>query len=178
METAIRRVCPFVRTLPIDFALLGRGTELNKIEDDSKIKREKNIDCRGQRHIVNVWHLSDHPSFSLPTTFNVRRVWTLPDSILLTQGQLLRRRPQLRPPPPPQQLLLGPQLLTKLPPGRTACRPPCTSWSWWPATAGLTRRRSDCSPPSSPPLRRRSGRSSRTSSTSSRPSGQSFCLHW
>jgi hypothetical protein len=43
-------------------------TEIHKIKDDSKIKREKNIDRRGQRHIVNGWHLSDSPSFSLLTT--------------------------------------------------------------------------------------------------------------
>ncbi len=42
---------------------------MHNIKDYSKINREKNIDRRGQRHIVNVWHLSDPPSFSLPTTF-------------------------------------------------------------------------------------------------------------
>ncbi len=61
--------CLFVRTLPIEFALLGRKTEIHKIKDDSKINREKNIDRRVQRHIVNVWHPPDPPSFSLPTTF-------------------------------------------------------------------------------------------------------------
>ncbi len=45
-------------------------TEIHNIKDDSKIKREKNIDRRGQRHIGSVWHLPDPPSFSLPTTFN------------------------------------------------------------------------------------------------------------
>ena len=60
----------FGRPLPIHFALLGRKRKYIKIKDDSKINREKNIDRRGQRHIVNVWHLSDPPSFSLPTTFN------------------------------------------------------------------------------------------------------------
>ena len=55
----------FIRTLPH-----GAETEIHKIKDDIKIKREKNINRRGQRHIVNVWHLSDLPSFSLPTTFN------------------------------------------------------------------------------------------------------------
>jgi hypothetical protein len=48
----------FGRPLPIHFALLLY------VKDDSKINREQNIDRRGQRHIVNVWHLSDPPSFS------------------------------------------------------------------------------------------------------------------
>ncbi len=51
------------------FCFTGAETEIHKIEDDSKIKREKNINCLGQRHIVNVWHLSDPPSFLLTTTF-------------------------------------------------------------------------------------------------------------
>jgi hypothetical protein len=51
------------------FCLIGSETEKHKIKDDCKIKREKNIDRRGQRHILNVWHLSEPPFFSLPTTF-------------------------------------------------------------------------------------------------------------
>jgi len=49
----------------------GAETEIDKIKDDSKINRETNIDRRGQRHIVNVWQLSDHPLLSryrLPLT--------------------------------------------------------------------------------------------------------------
>jgi hypothetical protein len=50
--------------------LLNWGeNRINKIKDDRKIKREKNINRRGQRHIVNVCHLSYPPSFSLLTTF-------------------------------------------------------------------------------------------------------------
>jgi hypothetical protein len=60
----------FGRPLPIDFALLGRKRKYIKPKTTAKINREKNIDRRSQRHIVNVWHLSDPPSFSLPTTFN------------------------------------------------------------------------------------------------------------
>jgi hypothetical protein len=37
------------------------------------------INPRGQRHIVNVWHLSDPPSFSLPTTFKRLKIALWPD---------------------------------------------------------------------------------------------------
>ncbi len=57
------------RPLPIHFALLGRKQKYIKSKMTAKFFRGKNIDRRGQRHIVNVWHLSDPPSFSLPTTF-------------------------------------------------------------------------------------------------------------
>jgi hypothetical protein len=63
-------LCLFMGTSPINFGLL--------IKDDSKIKREKNINRRGQRHVVNVWHLSDPLSFSLPTTFKVM-LWYVAD---------------------------------------------------------------------------------------------------
>ncbi len=43
--------------------------EIDKIEDDSKIDREKNIDRRGQRQIGTDWHIPDPPTFWLPTTF-------------------------------------------------------------------------------------------------------------
>ncbi len=68
---------PLCRVLPIRqdftycFCFTGAETEIHKIKDDSKMNREKNIDRRCQRHIVNVWHLSDPPSFSSPTTFKV-----------------------------------------------------------------------------------------------------------
>jgi hypothetical protein len=51
------------RAIAYSFCFTGAETEIHKIKDDSKINREKNIDRRGQRHIVNVWHLSDPPSF-------------------------------------------------------------------------------------------------------------------
>jgi hypothetical protein len=69
MEPRIRRVLPIRQDITYWFCFTGAETEIHKIKDDSKINREKNIDRRGQRHIVNVWHLSDPPSFSLPTTF-------------------------------------------------------------------------------------------------------------
>ncbi len=69
METTICRVLPIRQDITYWFCFTGAETEIHKIKDDSKIKREKNIDRRGQRHIVNVWHLSDPPFFSLPTTF-------------------------------------------------------------------------------------------------------------
>ncbi len=71
METKIRRVLPIRQDITYWLCFTGAETEIHKIKDDSKIKREKNIDRRGQRHIVNFWHLSDPPSFSLPTTFKL-----------------------------------------------------------------------------------------------------------
>ena len=62
-------VSPIRQAIAYSFCFTGAETEIHKIKDDSKINREKNIDRRGQRHIVNVWHLSEPPSFSLPTTF-------------------------------------------------------------------------------------------------------------
>ncbi len=70
------RVFPIRQNITYWFCFTGAETEIHKIKDDSKINREKNIDRRGQRHIVNVWHLSDPPSFSFPTTFNVFLPWT------------------------------------------------------------------------------------------------------
>jgi hypothetical protein len=70
MKPTIRRVLPIRQDITYWFCFTGAETEIHKIKDDIKIKREKNINRRGQRHIVNVWHLSDPPSFSLPTTFN------------------------------------------------------------------------------------------------------------
>ncbi len=65
--------CLFVRAFPIDFALLGRKRKYIKIKDNSKIKKEKNIDRSGQRHIGNDWHLFSTPPSSLPTTFKNRQ---------------------------------------------------------------------------------------------------------
>jgi hypothetical protein len=71
MEPTIPRVLPIRQDITYWYCFTGAETEIHKIKDDIKIKREKNINRRGQRHIVNVWHLSDPPSFSLPTTFKV-----------------------------------------------------------------------------------------------------------
>jgi len=65
----IRHVVPIRQDIAYSFCFTGAETEIHKIKDDSKINREYNIDRRSQRHIVNVWHLSEPPSFSLPTTF-------------------------------------------------------------------------------------------------------------
>jgi hypothetical protein len=46
--------CLFARTLPINFALLGR-----KLKDDSKIKRQTNLERRGPRPIPIICHLPD-----------------------------------------------------------------------------------------------------------------------
>ncbi len=70
MEPTIRRVLPIHQDITYWFCFTGAETEIQKIKDDIKIKREKNINRRGQRHFVKVWQLSDPPSFSLPTTFN------------------------------------------------------------------------------------------------------------
>ena len=72
MEPTICRVLPIRQDITYWFCFTGAETERHKIKDEIKIKREKNINRRGQRHIVNVWHLSDPPSFSLPTTFNIQ----------------------------------------------------------------------------------------------------------
>jgi hypothetical protein len=45
------------------------GENRKYIEDDSKIKRQKNIDRQGPRPIPNVCHFPDPPWFSLQTTF-------------------------------------------------------------------------------------------------------------
>ncbi len=62
---------PILPDITYWFFFTGAETEIHKIKDNSKINREKNINRRGQRHIVNVWHLPDHPAFSLPTAFKV-----------------------------------------------------------------------------------------------------------
>jgi hypothetical protein len=45
-------------------------TEIHKIKDDSKIKRQTNLYRRYPRPIPIICHLLDPHSFSLPTTFN------------------------------------------------------------------------------------------------------------
>ena len=47
--------------------------EIDKIKDDSKIVREKNIDRRGPRQIETDWHIPDPPTFWLPTTFKFKK---------------------------------------------------------------------------------------------------------
>jgi hypothetical protein len=76
MQQEILSVLPICQGIAYLFCFTGAETEIHKIKDDSKIKREKNIDCRSQRHIGNVWHLSDPPSFSLPTTQEYTRSTT------------------------------------------------------------------------------------------------------
>ncbi len=58
MEPTIRRVLPIRQDITYWFCFTGAETEIHKIKDDIKIKIEKNINRRGQRHIVNFWHLS------------------------------------------------------------------------------------------------------------------------
>ncbi len=70
------RVLPIRQDITYWFFFTGAETEIHKIKDDSKINREKNIDRRGQRHIANVWHLSNPSSFSLPTTFKLVNIKT------------------------------------------------------------------------------------------------------
>jgi hypothetical protein len=69
-QQEIRRVLPIYQGIAYWFCFTGVETEIHKIKDNSKIKREKNIERHGQRESGNVWHLPDPPSFSLPTTFN------------------------------------------------------------------------------------------------------------
>jgi hypothetical protein len=46
-------------------------TEIHKIKEDSKIKRQTKLDRRGPRPIPIICHFPDPSSFSLPTTFKV-----------------------------------------------------------------------------------------------------------
>jgi hypothetical protein len=52
------------------FCFPGAETEMDKIKDDSKIKRETSLDRHGLRPIPNVCHIPVPPWFSLQTTFN------------------------------------------------------------------------------------------------------------
>ncbi len=62
-------VLPIRWDIAFSFCFTGVETEIDKIKDDSKIDREKNIDRRGPRQIGTDRHIPDPPSFSLPTTF-------------------------------------------------------------------------------------------------------------
>jgi hypothetical protein len=56
---------------------VGNGnTKIHKIEDDSKIKKQTNLDRRGLKSLPFIFHLLDPPSFSLPTTFKAYRYKT------------------------------------------------------------------------------------------------------
>jgi hypothetical protein len=48
-------------------------TEIHKVKDDSKIKRQTNINRRSPRPIPIICHFHDPPSFSLTTTFNANK---------------------------------------------------------------------------------------------------------
>jgi hypothetical protein len=69
METTICRVLPIRQDITYWFCFTGAETEIRKIKDDSKIKRQTNLDRRGPSQIGTDWHISDPPTFSLPTTF-------------------------------------------------------------------------------------------------------------
>jgi hypothetical protein len=45
----IRRVLPICQDIAYSFCFTGAETEIDKIKDDSKIDREKNMDRRGPR---------------------------------------------------------------------------------------------------------------------------------
>ncbi len=47
----ISRVWPIRQDIAYSFCFTGAETEIDKIKDDSKIYREKNIDRRGPRQI-------------------------------------------------------------------------------------------------------------------------------
>ncbi len=65
----IRRVLPIRQDIAYSFCFTGAETEIHKIKDYSKIDRKKNIDRSGPRQIGTDWHISDPPTFWLPTTF-------------------------------------------------------------------------------------------------------------
>jgi hypothetical protein len=52
-------------------------TELHKIKDDSKIKRQKNLDRRSPRPNPIIFHLPDPSSFLLLTTFKGSDQWKI-----------------------------------------------------------------------------------------------------
>jgi hypothetical protein len=57
------------RTSPINFDFTWRKRKYIKIGDDSKIKRQTNLDPHVPRLKVNIYHLSDPSCFSLQTNF-------------------------------------------------------------------------------------------------------------
>ncbi len=73
MLQVIRRVLSIPQDIASSFCFTGAETEIHQIKDNSKINREKNIDRRGPRQIGTDWHISDHPTFWLPTTFKLQQ---------------------------------------------------------------------------------------------------------
>ncbi len=63
--------CLFVRTLPLNFALLGRKRKYIKSKTTAKLKGKKNLDLRSPRPIPIICHLPDPPPFWLSTTFKL-----------------------------------------------------------------------------------------------------------
>ncbi len=63
------RALPIRQDIAYWFCFTEAETEMDKIKDDSKIKREINLHRHGLRPIPNVCHLPDPPVFSLQTTF-------------------------------------------------------------------------------------------------------------
>ncbi len=63
------RALPIYANIAYWLCFTGAETEIEKIKDDTKIKRQTNLYRRGPRPIMNVCHLPDPPPFSLPTTF-------------------------------------------------------------------------------------------------------------
>ncbi len=66
--------CLFVRTLPIDFALLGRKR---------KYVRQKNLNRRSPSQIGTDWYIPDPPTFSLPTPFNLSQTIIRPTGFVV-----------------------------------------------------------------------------------------------
>jgi hypothetical protein len=95
----VAALCLFVRT-----------SSKIKNKDDSKIKRETNLDRHGSRPIINVCHLLGPPSFSLQTTFNVNKCSIYRILIFGTvnlANSIFYQETKSPPPPPP---LLSPSL--------------------------------------------------------------------
>jgi hypothetical protein len=57
------RALPIREYIAYWISFTGAETEIDKIKDDSKIKRETNLDRHGLRPIPNVCHLPDPPWF-------------------------------------------------------------------------------------------------------------------
>ncbi len=65
------RFCLLIEKSPINFA----ETEIHRIKDDDKIKRQKNIDCHCLRQRPNLWYLPWPPRFTWQTTFKGTQDW-------------------------------------------------------------------------------------------------------
>ncbi len=62
-------ILPIRQDITYWFCFTGAETEIHNIKDDSKIKRQTNLHRCGPNQIGTDWHISDPPTFSLPTTF-------------------------------------------------------------------------------------------------------------